>query len=84
MSTPFAESAVDWGALLNVLWAAALGGVGVTVAFSFALLGATRAAEMRRDGRLGTAGAYGLLAAVFSCAVVASVIYGVVIMTSKS
>ena len=81
---PLAESVVDWGAILNVLWAASLGGVGVTVAFSLTLLGATRASDLRRGGRLPAAGAYATLAALCGIAVLLAVVFGVVIMTSKS
>ena len=83
MSFPVAESVIDWGALLNVLWASMVGGVGVTAAFALALLGATRAAERRRDGHVVSAGAYGGLAAVCGILVVAAVIFGVIVMTAK-
>ena len=79
-----AESVIDWGALLNVLWASALGGVGVTAIFSLALLGATRAGDLRRDGRVAAAGAYAVLTAVASVTVVAALVFGVIVMTSKA
>lgn len=78
-----ADSAIDWGALLEVLWASALGGVGVTAAFALTLLGATRAVDLRRDGRVAAAGAYMALAAICGVAVVVAVVFGVVVMTSK-
>jgi hypothetical protein len=84
MSMPLAGSVVDWDSILRVIWAAALGGVGVTVAFSLTLLGATRAVDLRRDGRLAGAGAYGALAALCGVAVLLAVVFGVVVMTSKS
>ena len=83
MSALLAESVIDWGALLNVLWAGLLGGVGVTATFSLALLGTTRAADLRRDGRVAAAGAYAALAAVCGVVVVGAVAFGVVVMTSK-
>lgn len=78
-----ADSAIDWGALLNVLWSSAVGGVGVTAAFALTLLGATRFVDLRRDGRVGEAGLYGVLAGVCGVAVVVAVVFGVVVMTSK-
>ena len=78
-----AESVIDWGALFNVLWASALGGVGVTAIFSLALLGATRAGDLRRDGRVAAAGAYVALTAIASITVLAALVFGVVVMTSK-
>jgi len=84
MSTQLADSVIDWAALLNVLWASVLGGVGVTATFSLTLLGVTRAVDLRRDGRLAAAGAYAALAAVCGVVVVGSVIFGVIVMTSKS
>lgn len=78
-----AESAVDWNALLEVLWASAVGGVGVTGAFALVILGTTRAVDQRRDGHVLAAGVYGVLAAVAFTAVMAAVVLGIVFMTSK-
>lgn len=79
-----ADPVIDWDALLRVLWASLLGGVGVTAAFAFAILGASRTAESRRDGRVLAAGAYVVLMVVGLAVVLASVAFGVVVMTSKS
>ena len=38
-----ADPIVDWGAVLDVVWASLLGGVGFAVSFSLLLVGATRA-----------------------------------------
>ena len=83
MTTLLAESVIDWGALLNVVWAGLAGGVGVTAAFSLALLGTTRAVDLRRDGRVAAAGAYAALAGVCGVVVVGAVAFGVIIMTTK-
>ena len=80
---PIADPVVDWGALLEVLWASALGGVGVTCAFAIAILGSTRAVDQRRDGHALAAGVYGAVAALAFAAVVAAVVLGIVFMTSK-
>jgi hypothetical protein len=78
-----AESVIDWAALLNVLWASLLGGVGVTAVFSLALMGATRAVDLRRDGRVAAATAYAVLTAVAGATVVAALVFGVLVMTAK-
>ena len=81
--TPLAEPVVDWGAVLEVVWSSLLGGIGVTAAFAVGILGATRAAVHRREGNLAVAGAYGVLMALAFAGVGASVVFGIVVMTSK-
>lgn len=83
MSPLVADPVIDWAALLEVLWASLLGGVGVTAAFALTLLGTTRAVDLRRDGRIAAAGAYAGLAVLCGVLVVAAVAFGVVVMTSK-
>lgn len=80
---PLADAVIDWSALLEVLWASLVGGVGVTTTFALAILGATRAVDLRRDGHALAAGAYGVLAALATTAVIAAIIFGVIVMTSK-
>jgi hypothetical protein len=55
---------VDVKALLKVVWVSLVAGVGVTAAFSLAVLGATRAGELRRNERSSAAVLWGLVAAV--------------------
>jgi hypothetical protein len=83
MSPPLADSIIDWDALLDVLWASLLGGVGVTGVFALAILGATRSVYLRRDGHLVAAAAYGALMVIAAVVVVAAVVFGVLVMTSK-
>ena len=83
MSVPLADSVIDWDALFEVLWASLLGGVGVTAVFALAIMGATRAVYLRRDGHVLAAGAYGALTLIAATVVVAAVVFGVVVMTSK-
>lgn len=83
MTSLLGDSVIDWAALLNVVWTSMVGGIGVTAMFSLALLGATRAVDLRRDGRVAAAAAYGLLMALAAAVVVAAVAFGVVVMTSK-
>jgi len=78
-----ADPVVDWGELLNVIWTALVGGIGVTAAFAVALYGAVRATDARRNGALGLAVGYWTLMAVAMALVLASIVFGVVVMTSK-
>jgi hypothetical protein len=74
---------VDWKTLGQVALAAFIAGVGVTTAFSFAIVGATRMVEMRRDGREIEAGAYAALMILGLLASGAAVAFGVIVMTKK-
>jgi hypothetical protein len=74
---------VDWETLGQVALASLLAGVGVTMAFSFAIVGATRMAEMRRDGRQIEAGAYLALMIIGLAVAGAAVTIGIIVMTSK-
>ena len=74
---------VDWKTLGEVAAASFLAGVGVTTAFSFAIMGATRMVDMRRQGRAVEAGAYAALLVLGLAASAAAVVFGVIIMTTK-
>jgi hypothetical protein len=74
---------VDTGALLRTVAAAFVAGVGVTLIFSLAILGATRFAELNRDGRTAAAASFGALAVVALAAAAAAVTIGIIVMTKK-
>jgi hypothetical protein len=74
---------VDTQALLKTIVASAVAGVGVTVIFSFAILGASRFADLSRDGRPVAAVAFGALAVVALVAAAAAVTIGIIVMTRK-
>jgi hypothetical protein len=74
---------VDWDTLGQVAAASFLAGVGVTTASSFAILGATRMVDMRRQGRSVEAGAYAALLILGLAASAAAVAFGVIVMTAK-
>ena len=74
---------VDTQALLKTVVAALVAGVGVTVVFSVAILGAARFADLSRDGRMASAVAFGMLAIVALAAAAAAVTIGIIVMTSK-
>ena len=74
---------VDVESLLKVVGASFAAAVGVSVAFSLAILGATRMIDMRRDGRGIEAGGYGALMIIGLLVSAAAVTFGVIVMTTK-
>jgi hypothetical protein len=72
---------IDWDALLTVIWASVVAGVGVTAAFGFAILGATRAVELRRDGRPAEAAIFGVVGAAGGVTVIAAIVFGIVVLS---
>jgi hypothetical protein len=71
---------VDTDALLEMLWTATLAGLGVTAAFGLAILGSTRAVDMSRAGRPGEATLYGAMGALAFVAVIAAVVFAIIVM----
>ena len=74
---------VDTEALLKTIVAAFIAGVGVTLIFSLAILGASRFADLSRDGRSAGAIAFGALAVVALLAALVVVAVGIIVMTRK-
>ena len=74
---------IDVESLLKVVGASFVGAVGITVAFSLAIVGATRMVDNRRDHRGIESGAYAALMIVGLLASGAAVVYGVILMTTK-
>jgi hypothetical protein len=79
-----ASTIVDWNTLGKVALASLVSGVGVTIVFSLAIVGAARFADMRRDGRGIEAGAYAVLLAVSLVVVTGALVLGIVVMAEKS
>ena len=82
-ATPLIGSIVDGDALLQVVWASLVAGVGVTGVFGVALVGASRALDMSRAGNPAGAVVYGVIGLVASAVVVAAIVFGIVVMTTK-
>jgi hypothetical protein len=80
--TPVAEI-VSGHDLLQVVWVSLLSGIGVTVAFAFAILGGARAVDLSRSGRPSEAAVFGVLCTVAVAVVGAAVVYGIVIMANE-
>jgi hypothetical protein len=74
---------VDWDALLKVVAASLGAAVGVTLAFSLAIVGATGVTEARRNGRAGASLAFTVLAVVALLACAGAVALGIALMLSK-
>ena len=73
-------AAIDWDALLTVVWAASAAGIGATTAYGLAILGGTRALDLGRSGRTGAAALYALVGAIGVGAVVVGVAFGIVVL----
>lgn len=75
--------ATDFAALLELVWAAPLAAVTVTVAWALVIWGSTRAADARRDGRTGQATLHLGVAVIGAAMFTALVVFGLLVMTSK-
>jgi hypothetical protein len=69
--------------LLETVAASLVAGIGVTAAFSIAIFGIARSADMVRDERPVLATAAGALAALAGLVVVGAIVFGIVVMTQK-
>ena len=83
MTPPLAAEVVDWGSLLEVIVVSLVGGVGVTAAFSLAVLGAVRSVDSARERRPVAAGAFGAVAIAALAGCLAATVYGIAILASK-
>jgi hypothetical protein len=82
MSVLHLATVVDWKALGETALAALVAGTTITFTFSAAIYGATRAADMRRDGRSIESGLFAAFAALAVLASLAGVIAGLIVMIS--
>ncbi|MEY2512796.1 MAG: hypothetical protein QOJ89_154 [bacterium] len=77
-------AAVDTSALLQLVWAAPLAVLTVTVAWGLVVRGMTRALEARRDGQTGlVVGLNALMAIVGAALFMTAVVFGLIVMTTK-
>ncbi len=82
MISPFAVI-IDTSALWQTVVAALAAGVGTTLAFSFAILGAARFAEANREQRTLEALAFATLAIAGLLVTAVAIVFGVIVMTTK-
>ena len=76
-------AAVDADALLELIWAAPLAALTVTVAWALVVLGSARAGEARRAGQRRLAVANAAIAVAGAALFLAAVVFGLIVMTSK-
>jgi hypothetical protein len=74
---------VDTQALLDTVIAAVAAGVGTTVVFSLAILGAVRFTDANREGRGVEAAFFGVLAVIGVTATIGAAVLAVIVMTTK-
>jgi hypothetical protein len=74
---------IEWDALLTAVWASLAGGVGVTAAYGFVILGGVRALDLGRAGRTGEAVVYAVIGAAGLVTVLAAIVFGIVVLTNK-
>ena len=74
---------VDTKALWETVVAAFVAGVGTTIVFSLAILGAARFAEANREDQRFSAAMFAALTVIGLLATAAAIIVGVIVMTSK-
>jgi hypothetical protein len=78
---PFA--AIDWGKLLELVWASALAGIAVAIVFAVLIFGGTRASDHRRARASATAAGHMALAVVAALAFAGGVVFGIAVIVSK-
>ncbi len=83
MTGPLA-TVVECDALRDVAIASLVAGIGVTLCFSLAIAGATRFADMRRNGRMVEAVLSAALGLIGLLASLTAIGFAIVVMTSKS
>jgi hypothetical protein len=74
---------IDVSKLFELVWAAALAGVGVAICFSLIIIGAARAEDCRRNRRSGSATAYATLSVVAGIAFFGIVVFGISVIMAK-
>lgn len=78
-----AAKIVDVGQLAQVVEAALIAGIGVSIAFSLVIRGAVRASEHRQQSRPFAASLHALIAFLALAACLGAIVFGVSVMLSK-
>jgi hypothetical protein len=74
---------VDTTTLLDLVGVSIVAAVGVTAAFSLAILGATRFSDLRRGGRAVEAVWFGVVTALALAACLGAIVYGIFEIQAK-
>jgi len=77
-------SVVEISQLFEVVWVSLAAGIGLTITYSFVILGTARSAEARRERRSVAAFAYGAFATLFFVLFAGGMVFAVHIMLTKS
>lgn len=78
-----ASEVIDWNALGQVVMYSLIAGVGVPAIFAMAVFGAARSTDPHRERGGPAAALYAILALIGAAICVASVVYGIYLMTQK-
>ena len=78
-----ATTVIDWDALGKVVLYSIVAGIGVPGIYGLAVLGAARSTDAQRSRRNAAATAYAVLALLGGAICLASVAYGIYLMTQK-
>ena len=76
-------AAIDTSALLELVWAAPLAVLTVTVAWGLVVRGTTRALDARRAGHSAAAALNALVAVLGGALFMTAVVFGLIVMTTK-
>jgi hypothetical protein len=76
-------AAVDTSALLELVWAAPLAVLTVTIAWGLVVRGSTRAYEARREGQTMAAALNILVAVIGGALFTTALVFGLIVMTTK-
>jgi hypothetical protein len=77
------EGIIDGSHLFRVVWVSLASGLGVTAAYAVAIVGASRAVELQRDGRAVEAAVFAIVGIVALTAVLAAIVLGIVALADK-
>jgi hypothetical protein len=77
------EAIIDGSHLFRVIWVSLAAGIGVTAAYAVAIVGASRAVELRGDGRPVEAAVFAIVGIVSLAAVLAAIVLGIVALADK-
>jgi hypothetical protein len=76
-------AAIDTEALLELVWAAPLAALAVTVAWGMVIVGTTRASDARREARSSAVVLNALMAVAGALLFAAAIVFGFIVLTSK-
>jgi hypothetical protein len=76
-------AAIEWDKIGELLWAAPVAALAVSITFSLVIMGSARATDARRAGAGTAAMLYSLVALLATAGFTAVVVYGIVVIVNK-